>query len=147
MTKIVEQNRVRRMLQQRIGKHGIPVEMIEELTGISERRVRSHLANDGTKPNCDDMEAYCALFGPTFVDEWMAPYGMSGMYRAKAVEGCIFRNTLHAQTIVTDCLLTMSKATEDGKIDHNEKRIVPTVIWATTAHLNAVAAGYAGGLH
>lgn len=137
-------NRFRELLRQRIGKHGIPVEMVEELTGISERRIRSHVAHDGTKPNSDDMGAYIQLFGEDFLNAWTAPMGITGAYRSTKVNGCLFESALHAMTHASGLMVRLSEAVDDGKIDHIERRSIPGHILSATSYLNAVAAQYEG---
>lgn len=137
-------NRFKDILRTFVGRGGIPVEMVEELTGISERRVRGHVAYDGPLPNCNDMLAYIRLLGPDFLNAWTSQVGIVGAYRTTAVEGCIFRTTLHAITRTTGLMARLSEAVDDGRIDHRERISVPSHILTATSFLNAVAHGYRG---
>ena len=120
----------------------MPVEFAAELTGINERRIRSHLAHDGTLPNSDDMLAYIRLLGPDFLNLWTQAVGITGAHRPKSVDGCRFKSTLHAQTVASCLMLKLSEAVEDGRIDHIETVEIPKTIFETTAYLNAMAANY-----
>lgn len=137
-----EQNRFRDLLRSYIGRGLIPVDMAAELTGISERRIYSHIAHDGSLPNSDDMLAYIKLLGPEFLNQWTQAVGITGAHRPKSIEGEKFLVTLETQHIVGGCLNDLLTWTADGKIDHIEDRLVPKALTASAIHMLAVAANY-----
>lgn len=137
-----EQNRFKHLLRSYVGRGGIPVEMAAELTGISERRIYSHIAADGSLPNSDDMLAYIRLLGPDFLNHWTQVVGITGAHRASTVEGNVFETTLHAVTRTTELLRVFAEAVDDGRIDHRERLSVPGHILGATSYLNAVAVSY-----
>lgn len=134
------------LLKARIGQHGVPTKLVSECTGISERRVQSHIAHDGTNPNADDVLAYIQFFGPEFLNTWTQQVGLTGSYRPTKIQGCILRNTLHATTLAADLARVLSKASEDGKIDHIERIELPKSLLSGGNHFLALSASY-GSLH
>ena len=81
ITREQDGNRFKSLLRSYLGRNGMPVEFAAELTGINERRIRSHLAHDGTLPNSDDMLAYIRLLGPDFLNLWTQAVGITGAHR------------------------------------------------------------------
>lgn len=137
-----EQNGFRPLLRQRIGRHAVAVELVSDATGINERRIRSHLSQDGNRPNDRDIRRYIKFFGQDLLNEWMNPIGLGNAHRSGSIKGTALSASFDILHLLhTKCLL-IGDAVADGKIDHLEITDIPRGM----THLASKAAAYAHGL-
>lgn len=117
-----------------IGRHAMPVEMVSRETGIPERRIYSHLGNDGTCPSGVDLQAYARVFGPQFLNALFGPLGFV-CHRAEPETFCMHGFLTHHLSFARE----WSVVIEDGVIDHQEqKKVVPMM-----RNLSDMTASYA----
>lgn len=132
------------LLRAYIGRSGMSVDQASNATGINPSSIYSHMNYEGAVPNGVDMARYMRVLPESFGNLYLRLADMTGAYHPTIGAGCKFRQTLHGQTLIAECLGFMAKATEDGQIDHVEERELPPVIFATTAYMNALASSFQG---
>ncbi len=127
-----------------VGGNGLPVKVAAKALGITESAVYQHRSREGACPTSAQLLRYMRILPETFGNAVNHAADLTGAYRPKAIEGCVFQTTLHAVTHTSGLLKCLADAVDDGRIDHRERASVPTHILTATTFLNAVAASYEG---
>lgn len=107
-------------LRKFIGTGAMPCREVASLTGIPVRTVQSHIGEDGSLPNLSHLMAYAHLFGSSFLNNIFGPEGFVTM-DVRAGQKVCQRQFL---TATAGYLHTYARIMEDGRIDHQEARVV-----------------------
>jgi len=93
------------------------VEQVSARSGISERRIRSHMDHTGSCPNAVDMARYMKALGPRFTNAYLALIDQTGARECRASF-----ISLHSHLALSaDTLMQTTRALEDGWVDHCER--------------------------
>jgi hypothetical protein len=141
----VEQNGFRDLLRQRIGRHGVPLELVADATGITVRRIRSHLSLDGYRPNDRDIRAYIDFFGQDLLNEWMSPVGLGNAHRSRCLEGTAISVSFDILHSLHTKSLLIGDAVSDGNICDKERTDIQKRMLTFSAEATAYAHGLTSG--
>ena len=99
-------------------------EAVAARTGISERRIRSHMDHTGSCPNAVDLAQYMRVLGPQFTNAYLALIDQTGARECEAQ----FVSLHSYARLSSGSLSAVLAALEDGEVDHIEERSLPPVL-------------------
>lgn len=90
---------------------------LADATGIPARTLESYV--QGATPGLAGLLTLCAVLGPSFTSDVLAPTGLS------ATDGSeVEPEYPRALTVLSEALAALAAALEDGHVDHREKAVL-----------------------
>lgn len=91
---------------------------LEDATGIPARTLRSY-AGEGATPGLFAFLSLCAVLGPSFTSDVLAPCGQSACATEESEA-----DYMGALAVMGEGVAMLAEALSDGKVDHRERAVI-----------------------